>query len=117
MMSTSIFDVDPMLWLPDYLDADSYLTPQFHTSSLAPDGANIFGLSDSRIHELLDQARSTSSQETRQSAYQEAQQLIVDQIPAVFLYVPDIYGLVRFNVGNWIQSPTGYFYAQNLYRR
>ena len=105
------------IWLPDYLDADSYLTPQFHTSSLAPNGANIFGLSDSRIDELLDQARSTSSQEARQSAYQEAQQLIVDQIPAVFLYVPDIYGLVRFNVGNWIQSPTGYFYAQNLYRR
>jgi peptide/nickel transport system substrate-binding protein len=105
------------IWLPDYLDADTYLTPQFHTSSLAPYGANIFGLSDPRINELLDQARSTSSPEARQSVYREAQQLIVDQIPAIFLYVPDIYGLVRFNVGNWMQSPTGYFYAQNLYRR
>jgi len=105
------------IWLPDYLDADSYLTPQFHTSSLAPDGANIFGFSDSSVDDLLDQARSTSSSEARQSAYKEAQQKIVDQIPVVFLYVPDIYNLVRYDIGNWIQSPTGYFYAQNLYRR
>ena len=104
-------------WRPDYLDADSYLTPQFHTLSLAPYGANIFGLSDPKIDEWLDQARSTTSTETRQNAYQQAQQLIVDQIPAVFLYVPDIYNLVRYDVGNWVQSPTGYFYAYNLYRR
>jgi glutathione transport system substrate-binding protein len=105
------------IWLPDYLDADSYLTPQFHSSSLAPNGANIFGLSDPTIDELIDQARSTSSIEARQSAYKEAQQLIVEKIPAVFLYVPDIYNLVRYDIGNWIQSPTGYFYAQDLYRR
>jgi peptide/nickel transport system substrate-binding protein len=110
------YEMSLNIWLPDYLDADAYLTPQFHSSSL-DGGANIFGLSDSRIDELLDQARITSSPEARQSLYQEAQQLIVDQMPAVFLYVPDIYGLVQFNVGNWIQSPTGYFYAQNLYRR
>lgn len=105
------------IWLPDYLDADSYLTPQFHSSSLAPYGANIFGLSDPTIDELIDQARSTSSLEARKSAYKEAQQLIVEKIPAVFLYVPDIYNLVRYDIGNWIQSPTGYFYAQDLYRR
>ena len=111
------YDMCLNIWLPDYLDADSYLTPQFHTSSLAPDGANIFGFSDSSVDDLLDQARSTSSNEARQSAYQQVQQKIVNQIPAVFLYVPDIYNLVRYDIGNWIQSPTGYFYAQNLYRR
>jgi peptide/nickel transport system substrate-binding protein len=105
------------IWLPDYLDADSYLTPQFHSSSLAPNGANIFGLSDPAIDELIDQARSTSFIEARKLAYKDAQQLIVEKIPAVFLYVPDIYNLVRYDIGNWIQSPTGYFYAQNLYRK
>lgn len=105
------------IWLPDYLDADSYLSPQFHTLSLAPDGANIFGLSNSEIDELIDQAKSLSSPEARLNLYREAQEKIVNHFPAVFIYVPDIYNLVRFDVGNWIQSPTGYFYAQNLYRR
>jgi peptide/nickel transport system substrate-binding protein len=111
------YDICLNNWLPDYLDADSYLTPQFHTSSLAPDGANIFGFSDSRVDDLLDQARTASSADSRQSAYQEAQQRIVQQNPAVYLYVPDNYNLVRYDVGNWIQSPTGYFHAYGLYRR
>jgi peptide/nickel transport system substrate-binding protein len=104
-------------WIPDYFDADSYLTPQFHSSSLAPNGANIFGFSDPQVDELLDQARSTTSPDVRLNAYQEAQKRIVDQIPAIFLYVPDIYDLTRFNVANYVHSPTEFFYAYDLYRR
>ena len=111
------YDICLNTWLPDYLDADSYLTPQFHTSSLAPYGANIFGFSNARVDELLDQARTETSLSARQSIYREAQEIIVDQNPAVFLYVPDNYNLVRYDVGNWLQSPTGYFYAYGLYRR
>jgi len=104
-------------WIPDYFDADSYLTPQFHSSSLAPNGANIFGFSDPRVDELIDQARSTLSEDIRLGAYQEAQERIVEQIPAIFLYVPDIYDITRFNVVNWVHSPTEFFYAYDLYKR
>ena len=104
-------------WQPDYLDPDSFLSPQFHTLSLAPDGANIFAFSDTEVDNLIDQAAITLSPEVRQNLYQQAQEEIVNQIPAVFLYVPELYNLVRFDIGNWIQSPTGYFYAENLYRR
>ncbi|MCJ7634236.1 ABC transporter substrate-binding protein [Candidatus Bathyarchaeota archaeon] len=104
------------IWLPDYFDADGYLTPLFHSSSIA-NGFNIFGFSDPRVDELVDQARSATSPDVRLKAYQEAQQIIVSQVPAVFLYVPDIYDVTRFNVANWVQSPTGYFYAYDLYRQ
>lgn len=104
-------------WIPDYFDADSYLTPQFHSSSSPPSGANVFGFSDSRVDELLDQARSTTSPDVRLRAYQEAQERIVEQTPAIFLYVPDIYDVTRFNVMNWVHSPTEFFYAYDLYRR
>jgi len=104
-------------WIPDYFDADSYLTPQFHSSSLAPYGANIFGFSDPRVDDLIDQARSTLSEDVRLEAYDEAQERIVEQIPVIFLYVADIYDVTRFNVVNWVHSPTEFFYAYDLYKR
>ena len=104
-------------WIPDYFDADTYLTPQFHSSSLVPNGANMFGFSDPRVDELLDQARSNDNTDVRLAAYKEAQERIVAQIPAIFLYVPDIYDLTRYNVANWVHSPTEFIYAYDMYRR
>lgn len=103
-------------WYPDFFDADSYLFPQFHTISQT-EGFNIFGFSDPQVDELIEQARSTTSQEIRLQAYQEAQEKIVEQIPVIFLYVPEIYDIVRFNVAGWKHSPTGFVYAYDLYRR
>jgi ABC-type transport system substrate-binding protein len=91
--------------------------PQFHSISLAPNGANIFGFSDPHVDELIDQARSTTSPDIRLKAYQEAQEKIVEQIPAVYLYVPDVYDITRYNVANYVHSPTEFFYAYDLYRR
>ena len=104
-------------WIPDYFDADSYLTPQFHSYSLAPNGANIFGFSDPQVDELIDQARSTLSEDIRLGAYEEAQERIVEQVPVIFLYVADIYDVTRYNIGNLVHSPTEFVYAYNLYRR
>ena len=104
------------IWLPDYFDADGYLTPLFHSYSIE-NGFNIFGFSDPKVDELTDQARSATSPDVRLKAYQEAQEIIVSQVPAVFLYVPDIYDVMRYDVANWVQSPTGFFYAHDLYRR
>jgi peptide/nickel transport system substrate-binding protein len=103
-------------WIPDYFDADSYLFPQFHTISQT-EGFNIFGFSDPEVDDLIDQARSTLNENTRLQAYQEAQDKIVEQVPVIFLYVPEIYDVVRFNVYGWEHSPTGFVYAYPLYRR
>lgn len=103
-------------WIPDYFDADSYLFPQFHTISQT-EGFNIFGFSDQRVDELIDQAKSTLDENTRLQAYYEAQDRIVEQVPVIFLYVPEIYDVITFNVNGWEHSPTGYVYAYPLYRR
>lgn len=96
--------------------ADSYLFSQFHTISQT-EGFNIYGFSDPQVDELIDQARSTTSQNIRLQAYQEAQERIVEQIPAIFLYVPDVYDILRYNVAGWEYSPTEFIYAYDLYRR
>jgi len=103
-------------WAPDYFDADSYLFPQFHTISQT-EGFNIFGFSDPQVDELIDTARSTLDPNVRLQSYQEAQEIIAEQVPVISLFVPDIYDVVSFNVGGWEHSPTGFIYIYDLYRR
>ena len=102
------------LWVPDYFDADSYLTPLFH-STLGD--FNEFGFSDQRVDELLDQARTETSPNIRLSDYQEAQERIVSQVPAIFLFVPNHYDIMRYDIANYVQSPSGFFFVNDLYRR
>jgi ABC-type transport system substrate-binding protein len=105
------------LWVPDYFDADSYLTPLYHSTSLVPNGFNEFAFSDPKVDELLDQARIETSPDSRLSMYREAQERIVSQVPSILLCVPTHYDLMRFDIANFVQSPTGLFYAYDLYRR
>jgi len=104
-------------WIPDYYDADSYLSPQFHSYSSAPYGANIFGISDPEIDALIDEGLITTDPERRLEIYQEAQERIVEQLPCVFLYVPSVYDCVRFNVKNWILNPSELFEAFEIYKQ
>ena len=101
------------MWSPDYFDADSYLKPLFYSSG----DFNEFAFSDPRVDELLDQARTETSPDMRLSLYREAQERIADQVPAIFLFVQTRHDIMRFNVGNYVQSPTGFLYAYDLYRR
>jgi peptide/nickel transport system substrate-binding protein len=93
-------------WTPDYFDPDAYLSPQFHSNSLAPNGANIFGLSDPEIDSLIDEGLTTSDQNQRVKIYAQLQSMIVDRLPAIFLANPSAYDCVRYNVKNWVLSPT-----------
>jgi peptide/nickel transport system substrate-binding protein len=107
------YDMGLDMWVPDYFDADSYLAPLFKTGA----DINEFGFSDQRVDELIDKARTETSPETRQNLYAEAQQRIVDQIPAVFLFTQTHYDIVRYDIANFIQSPTSLVYVYDLYRR
>jgi peptide/nickel transport system substrate-binding protein len=88
-------------WFPDYFDPDSYLFPQFHSWSAAPWGANIFGLENFEIDTLIDEALIETNQEERVRIYGEAQELIVEELPCLFLYVPI--------EENWVYSPSQTF--------
>jgi peptide/nickel transport system substrate-binding protein len=103
-------------WIPDYFDPDSYVSPQFHTFSAAPYGANVFGLSDPEIDALIDEGMITSDSDRRLDIYHELQDRIVEEIPCVFLLVPSTYDCVRFNVENWVQSPSELFEAFDVYK-
>jgi peptide/nickel transport system substrate-binding protein len=103
-------------WFPDYFDPDSYLFPQFHSWSAAPWGANVFGLNETDIDYLIDDALLTTDQAERIQLYGEAQERIVEEIPCLFLYVPQEFDSVAFNVQNWVFNPYQLIELEELYK-
>jgi len=103
-------------WFPDYFDPDSYLLPQFHSGSLAPYGANIFGLNRTDLDYLIEEGLLTTDIDDRIQIYGEAQEIICEEMPCVFLYAPIQYEAVRFNVKNWEYNPTNMIEFSDIYK-
>jgi peptide/nickel transport system substrate-binding protein len=103
-------------WTPDYYDADAYLSPQFHTNSLAPNGANVFGLSDPELDSYIDEGMTSLSTQVRLQAYSKAQKKIVEDLPCLFLAVPQLYDCTRYNVKNWTFSPIEVVEYYDIYK-
>lgn len=103
-------------WFPDYFDPDSYLFPQFHSWSAAPWGANIFGLESFEIDTLIDEGLMETDQNERIRIYGEAQELIVEETPCLFLYVPIEFEVIRFNVENWVFSASQNYEFNDIFK-
>lgn len=68
-------------------DPDPY--PFWHeTQALAGQGQNYTGFQHRRVSEVLEQARTTVNREVRLNLYREFQQLFMEEVPAIPLYVP-----------------------------
>jgi peptide/nickel transport system substrate-binding protein len=104
-------------WFPDYFDPDSYLFPQFHSWSSAPYGANIFGFNNTDIDWLIEDGLLTTNEQERIQIYQEAQELIVEEMPCLFLYVPTEFDLVRFNIEGWVFNPSQLIEIDQVFRQ
>jgi peptide/nickel transport system substrate-binding protein len=103
-------------WFPDYFDPDSYLYPQYHSWSSAPYGANIFGLNNTELDNLLDEGLLTTEVEQREQIYGEALEIINEEIPCVFLYVPIEFEVITYEVQNWKFNPTQMIEFYDIYK-
>jgi peptide/nickel transport system substrate-binding protein len=65
-------------------EPDSLLYSPFHSSAIG--GFNFVKLRNSKVDELLDRGRVVSNQNERIRIYREAQRIIVQQVPMVFLF-------------------------------
>jgi peptide/nickel transport system substrate-binding protein len=103
-------------WFPDYFDPDSYLFPQFHSWSSAPYGANIFGLNNTELDNLLDEGLLTTEKEKREQIYTKSLEIINEEIPCLFLYVPIEFEVITFEVQNWVFNPTQMIEFYDIYK-
>ena len=68
-------------WCADYPDPENFADVLFHTGAQQ----NMGHYSNQQLDALLDQARVEQDVQRRIALYQQAEQLIVDDTPAIFL--------------------------------
>ncbi|HNE29090.1 MAG TPA: ABC transporter substrate-binding protein, partial [Saprospiraceae bacterium] len=61
----------------------------YHSKSLSPAGDNRGGFANPEFDRLTDEIRGTSDEAKRNELYIQAQQMLHDQVPEVFLYAPE----------------------------
>mgnify|MGYP001578819571 CR=1 FL=1 len=70
----------------------------WHTSQLKDPGLNIALYSNATVDRLLEEARRTADPAERAKRYRQFQQLVAEEIGAIFLYSPTHFYVVRRNV-------------------
>lgn len=71
-------------WSNSTGDPDNGISPLFHSDNIGPDGNRSF-YSNPELDALLDEARQETDEDTRAGMYEEAQQILVDEAPAIFI--------------------------------
>jgi oligopeptide transport system substrate-binding protein len=79
-------------WVADYPDPQNFLEVLFHSTSTQNHG----GYSNLQVDKLLEQARGEPDPDKRESLYQQAEQMILDDAAWVPLY---------YSVQNWLVKP------------
>jgi oligopeptide transport system substrate-binding protein len=81
-----IFDLG---WSADFPDPSNFLDVLFHSSHWDANNHTFYG--NPAVDRLLDRARALADKSERWHLYAEAERLIVDDAPAIFLYHPIAY--------------------------
>lgn len=102
----TVTDMFLLGWTTVTADADYGLYPLFHSGSSAAAGNRTF-YANTRVDELLDLGRNTDDQTARLAAYQEAQQIINNELPWVFLQTRENVSAIRNNVEGFVHHPMG----------
>ena len=87
-------DMFTLGWTADTGDPDYALYASFH-SSMHGEGGNMSFYTNEEVDRLLDLGRTSTDPDEREAAYLEAQEIIWEEVPCVFLQVPE--DLIAYN--------------------
>ncbi len=90
------------------LDPDQY--DIWHSSKTGPDQFNHISYANPKVDELLEAGRRTFNQERRKAIYGELQDILAEDQPLIFLYVPDALPVVSSRVRGIEPAPAGISY-------
>ncbi len=94
-------------WVSVTGDADYGLYALFHEDNFGSAGNRTFW-SSPRVNELLDLGRASADPDERYEAYMEAQEIIAEEAPWVFLIHTSAVNALRDNVSNFEPHPAGH---------
>ena len=94
-------------WVTVTADADYGLYALFHSSQFGSAGNRTFWATE-RLDELLDLGRSTADADQRLAYYHEAQEIIRDEAPWIFLLITIEVNGTRDNIEGFVAHPAGH---------
>ena len=94
-------------WTTVTADADYGLFPLFHSSQFGAGGNRTF-FENSRVDELLEAGRTTNDPDARLAYYLEAQEIIVEEAPWLFLHVGETLVGTQANINGFKLNPSGH---------
>lgn len=101
------FEVVLLAWLTSQ-DPDMY--DIWHSSKTKPGELNFIGYNNPEVDRLLEEGRSTFDIEKRKKAYFRIQDILADEQPYTFLYVPDALPVVSSRIHGIEPAPAGIGY-------
>ena len=90
------------------LDPDQY--DIWHSSKTGPDELNHYSYKNPKVDALLEAGRRTFDERKRKAIYGELQDLMAEEQPVVFLYVPEALPVVSGRVRGIVPAPAGITY-------
>jgi peptide/nickel transport system substrate-binding protein len=91
-------------------DPDQY--DIWHSSKTKEKEFNFIGYNNPEVDELLEQGRRNFDIEKRKKAYFRIQEILAEELPYIFLYVPDATPIVHARIKGIKPSPIGISYNQ-----
>lgn len=100
-------------WIADYPDAENFLQ-LFYSKNISP-GPNNFNYSNPEFDRIYEKASVMPDCPERDALYRKAEQIVVDDCPAVFL----MHGMAYILVHDWLYNakPHAFAYGLAKYRR
>ncbi len=93
-------------WATAYLDADGALFGQFHSKQWPPNGLEPTFYKNPKVDDLLIQGQTTPDAKKREAIYKEAQQIIWNDAPWIFLWSQDFYMVTSSHLEGVTVTPT-----------
>jgi ABC-type transport system substrate-binding protein len=104
----NMFQVSLSGWQGDNGDPDNFLYSLLGTANIG--GSNTSWYSNPEVDKLLEDAQAVTDQAERTELYHQAEQIIVDDAPWVFLGYQKHQLVARSNIGNLTLQPTYIYY-------
>ncbi|MDD2366829.1 MAG: peptide-binding protein [Desulfuromonadaceae bacterium] len=106
------FEVVMLAW---NISQDPDMYDIWHSSKTAPGELNFIGYKNSEVDRLLVEGRGTFDMEKRKKAYFRIQEILAEDQPYTFLYVPDALPVVSSRIRGIEPAPAGIGYNQNFW--
>ena len=101
------FDATVLGWtIP--LDPDGY--DVWHSSKTGPEELNFVSFKNREVDDLLEKGRSTFDQKIRKRCYDRIQEILAEEQPYLFLYVPDALPIIHARFRGIAPAPLGIGY-------